>query len=174
LIPSDPLDPEHKPVDHLALETSGGEGVTVALLLASLLASRRAAARGHRSTTLLLDNPFAKVTKPEFLRLARDVADGLDVQLVALTGIRDLGALTVFPALVQLRVSRRETANVIVPAGLADDRLQPLLRNGTLFVSPVEWTAAADGDAGEASTWPLMSTVVVRDRSRFHGTSDNS
>ena len=36
---------------------------------------RRASALGHRSTTLLLDNPFAKVTKPEFLRLARDVAD---------------------------------------------------------------------------------------------------
>lgn len=158
LIPSDPLDPEHKPVDHLALETSGGEGVTVALVLASLLASRRASARGHRRTTLLLDNPFAKVTKPEFLRLARDVADELNVQLVAFTGIRDLGALTVFPRLTQLRVSRRENANFVVPSNIDDERLQPLLRNGTLFVSPTEWAAAETEDA---SAWPLMSVVSV-------------
>ncbi|WP_437312121.1 hypothetical protein [Sorangium sp. So ce388] len=162
LIPSDPLDPEHKPVDHLALETSGGEGVTVALVLASLLASRRASARGHRRTTLLLDNPFAKVTKPEFLRLARDVADELDVQLVALTGIRDLGALTVFPRLTQLRVSRRENANFVVPYGIEDDRLQPLLRDGTLYVSPTEWAAARQGDT--PSSWPLMSVVGVASR----------
>lgn len=142
LIPSDPLDPEHKPVEHLALETSGGEGVTVALILASLLASRRASALGHRRTTLLLDNPFAKVTKPEFLRLARDVADELDVQLVAFTGMRDIGALTVFPRLTQLRVSRRENANFVVPYEIDDDRLQPLLRDGTLYASPTEWTVA--------------------------------
>lgn len=161
LIPSDPLDPEHKPVDHLALETSGGEGVTVALILASLLASRRASARGHRRTTLLLDNPFAKVTKPEFLRLARDVADELDVQLVAFTGIRDLGALTVFPRLTQLRVSRRENANFVVPYNIDDDRLQPLLRNGTLYVSPAEWAAAQRDDPG---AWPLMSAITVAAR----------
>jgi len=170
LVPSDPLDPDHKPVDHLALETSGGEGVTVALILAALLASRRASARGHRRTTLLLDNPFAKVTKPEFLRLARDVADGLDVQLVALTGIRDIDALTVFPTLVQLRVSRRDTANVVVPAGIDDDRLQPLLRAGTLAVSPVEWDATAVADDRRPDAWPVMSTVTVHDRTRAGGT----
>jgi hypothetical protein len=168
LIPSDPLDPEHKPVDHLALETSGGEGVTVALILASLLASRRASARGHRRTTLLLDNPFAKVTKPEFLRLARDVADELNVQLVAFTGIRDLGALTVFPRLTQLRVSRRENANFVVPYEIHDDRLQPLLRNGTLYVSPAEWDASKRGD--EPGAWPLMSTLTVARR----GTEDST
>jgi hypothetical protein len=162
LIPSDPLDPEHKPVDHLALETSGGEGVTVALILASLLASRRASARGHRRTTLMLDNPFAKVTKPEFLRLARDVANELRVQLVAFTGIRDIGALTVFPRLTQLRVSRRENANFIVPYNIDDDRLQLLVRNGTLFVSPTEW--AASNREGEQPTWPLMSAVTVSNR----------
>jgi hypothetical protein len=162
LIPSDPLDPDHKPVDHLALETSGGEGVTVALILAALLASRRAAARGHRRTTLLLDNPFAKVTKPEFLRLARDVANELDVQLVAFTGMRDLGALTVFPRLTQLRVSRRENANFVVPYGIDDEALQPLLRNGTLFVSPTEWATARRGD--DQRPWPVMSAVTVGTR----------
>jgi hypothetical protein len=159
LIPSDPLDPEHKPVDHLAMETSGGEGVTIALIIASLLASRRASARGHRRTTLLLDNPFAKVTKPEFLRLARDVATELNVQLVAFTGMRDLGALTVFPRLTQLRVSRRETANFVVPYDIDDESLQRLVRDGTLFVSPKEWAAAQGND--EHGTWPLMSAVTV-------------
>lgn len=164
LIPSDPLDPEHKPVDHLALETSGGEGVTVALILASLLASRRALKRGHKRTTLMLDNPFAKVTKPEFLRLARDVADELGVQLIAFTGIRDLGALSVFPRLTQLRVSRRENANFVVPYEIDDDRLQSLLRDGTLYVSPTEWEAA-QRDVDPA-TWPLFSAVTVVDRRR--------
>ncbi len=50
LVPSDPLDAEHKPVESLAV-TSGGEGVTVALILASLLAARRARALGHQRTT---------------------------------------------------------------------------------------------------------------------------
>lgn len=161
LIPSDPLDPEHKPVEHLALETSGGEGVTVALIIASLLASRRALMRGHRRTSLVLDNPFAKVTKPEFLRLARDVASELGVQIVALTGIRDLGALMVFPRLIQLRVSRRETANFVVPNGISDDLLQPLLRAGTLYISPVEWRAG--GIEEEPNVWPVVSAVSVTD-----------
>jgi hypothetical protein len=163
LIPSDPLDSEHKLVERLAVETSGGEGVTFALILASLLAARRAGTHGHRRTTLLLDNPFAKVTKPAFLRLARDVARSLRVQLVALTGIRDLGALTVFPALIQLRVSRRETANVVTPDGIDDDRLQDLLRQGTLYVSPVERDAAAGGDSSrDPAAWPVVSAAEVR------------
>lgn len=167
LIPSDPLDPEHMPVDLLARETSGGEGVAVALIMASLLASRRASMRGHRRTTLMLDNPFAKVTKPEFLRLARDVATELDVQLVMLTGIRDLAALAVFPKLTQLRVSRRQNANFVVPYVIEDDRLQPLLREGTLFVSPSE-RAAADKQ-NETNVWPTMSSVSVTRRSDGSG-----
>ncbi len=164
LVPSDPLDPQHKPVAHLARETSGGEGVTVALIIASLLASRRAALRGYHRTTLLLDNPFAKVTKPEFLRLARDVASELNVQLVLFTGIQDVGALSVFSRLTQLRVSRRTNANFVVPAGIDDDRLQGLIREGTLFVSPTEVAASRRDDAPE--TWPLMSSVSVAARPR--------
>jgi hypothetical protein len=112
----------------------------------------------------MLDNPFAKVTKPEFLRLARDVADELGVQLIAFTGIRDLGALSVFPRLTQLRVSRRENANFVVPYEIEDDRLQSLLRDGTLYVSPTE-LEAAQRDADPA-TWPLFSAVTVVDRRR--------
>jgi hypothetical protein len=160
LIPSDPLDPEHKPVEQVAMETSGGEGVTVALILASLLAARRATAHGYRRTTLLLDNAFAKLTKPAFLRLARDVATSLNVSLVVLTGIKDNGALAVFPTVVQLRVSRRSTANFVVPAAVDDHRLQDLLRGGALYASAVEWQTALD-DTGEAGVWPVMSSATV-------------
>jgi hypothetical protein len=160
LVPSDPLDAEHKPVESLAV-TSGGEGVTVALILASLLAARRARSLGHQRTTLLLDNPFAKVNKPMFLRLARDVARSLGVQIVPLTGIRDLSALTVFPSLIQLRVSRRETANAVVPAEYDDDRVQQLLRNGTLYVSAAELQAADAEANGDQAAWPVMSRAEV-------------
>lgn len=161
LIPSDPLDPQHKPVDRLAVETSGGEGVTFALILAALLAARRAAVHGHHHTTLLLDNPFAKVTKPAFLRLARDIATSLGVRFIPLTGIRDLGALTVFPGLIQLRVSRRENANIVVPYRITDTDLQPLLHDGTLYVSATERdTDTLPGPA--AGTWPALSAVTVR------------
>lgn len=157
LIPSDPLDAQHKPVEQLSM-TSGGEGVTVALILASLLASRRSLNHGHRYTTMFLDNPFSKVTKPMFLRLARDVASSLGVRLVLLTGIRDLAALTVFPALIQLRVSHRANANVVLPADIADDRLRDLLHEGTLYVSAIEKHAAT---ANSDAQWPTMSSAEV-------------
>ncbi len=109
-----------------------------------------------------MHNPFAKVTKPEFLRLARDVATELNVQLVLFTGIRDVAALAVFPQLTQLRVSRRQNANFVVPYVIADDRLQTLLREGTLYVSPAERVAAEHEQPG---TWPLMSLVTVTNKS---------
>ncbi|MFI1488048.1 hypothetical protein [Streptomyces sp. NPDC020747] len=161
LIPSDPLDPRHKPVDRLAVETSGGEGVTFALILASLLAARRAAVHGHRHTTLLLDNPFAKVTKPDFLRLARDIATSLGVRFVPFTGIRDLGALTVFPGMIQLRVSRRESANIVIPYAIKDADLQPLLHQGTLYISATERDSDHSADPA-LPAWPTLSAATVR------------
>ncbi|MGQ4374997.1 hypothetical protein ACN6K9_002541 [Streptomyces sp. SAS_267] len=160
LIPCDPLDPLHKPVDRLAVETSGGEGVTFALILAALLAARRAAVHGHHHTTLLLDNPFAKVTKPAFLRLARDIATSLGVRFIPFTGIRDLGALTVFPGFIQLRVSRRENANIVVPYDITDTDLQPLLRDGTLYVSTTERDTDSTRDPA-VDAWPALSAVTV-------------
>ncbi|MFB6676445.1 hypothetical protein ACFCWG_29285 [Streptomyces sp. NPDC056390] len=161
LIPSDPLDPRHKPVDRLAVETSGGEGVTFALILAALLAARRAAVHGHRHTTLLLDNPFAKVTKPDFLRLARDIATSLGVRFVPFTGIRDLGALTVFSGMIQLRVSRRESANIVIPYDIEDADLQPLLHQGTLYISATERDSDHSPDPA-LPAWPTLSAATVR------------
>ncbi|MFG2050413.1 hypothetical protein ACGFIW_23635 [Micromonospora sp. NPDC048935] len=160
LVPSDPLSAEHKPVEKLARQTSGGEGVTVALILASLLASRRAAAYGYRRTTLFLDNPFAKLNKSFFLRLARDVATSLNVSLISLSGTRDPQPLGVFPNIVQLRVSRRSTANIVVPGGVTDDRLQELLLQGALYASPVERDAAAS-DTDDSDAWPVISAAAL-------------
>jgi hypothetical protein len=163
LIPSDPLVAEHLPVEQVAKRTSGGEGVTVALILAALLAARRGTAHGYRRTTLLLDNPFAKLTKPAFWRLALDVATSLNVSLVALSGIKDTAALTVFPTFVKLRVSRRSNANFnanfVVPFGITDERLQALIRDGALFVSATEWALAGQEDDGSA--WPVISSARV-------------
>lgn len=47
----------------------------------------------------MLDNPFATATKPEFLRLARDVAPR---PVSLFTGTRDVPALAVFPQLTEL------------------------------------------------------------------------
>jgi hypothetical protein len=49
-----------------------------------------------------------------------------------------------------------------VPYEIDDDRLQPLLRDGTLYVSPTEW-AAAHRD-GEQAAWPQISAVNVASR----------
>jgi hypothetical protein len=171
LIPSDTLDPEHKPVDELSKETSGGEGVTFALLLASLLAARRAAQNGHQRTTLLLDNPFSKLTKPTFLRLVRDVSTSLGVQIVALTGIKDAGALTVFPNLIQLRLSRRKNARFVVPDGTDEDQLKDLLHEGMLYVSATERDAARDQDAGNDEAFPTISSTTVH---RSHTTQPDT
>lgn len=122
--------------------------------------ARRARNLGHRRTTLLLDNPFAKVNKPMF-RLARDVARSLGVQLIPLTGIRDLRRSHRVPVPDPLAVSRRETANVVVPADHDDDRIQQLLRDGTLYVSAVELQAADAEANGDRAAWPVMSHAQV-------------
>ena len=66
-----------------------------------------------------------------------------------------------FPSLIQLRVSRRETANAVVPAGCDDERVQQLLRNGTLYVSAVELQAADAEANGDQAAWPVMSSAEV-------------
>ena len=66
-----------------------------------------------------------------------------------------------FPSLIQLRVSRRETANAVVPADYDDDRVQQLLRNGTLYVSAAELQAADAEANGDQAAWPVMSRTEV-------------
>jgi hypothetical protein len=54
-----------------------------------------------------------------------------------------------------------ETANAVVPADYDDDRVQQLLRNGTLYVSAAELQAADAEANGDQAAWPVMSRAEV-------------
>ncbi|MCY0933856.1 hypothetical protein [Streptomyces sp. H34-S4] len=86
---------------------SGGELLTVSVLLYCTLARMRAAKR-HGSSgggvgTLLLDNPFGKANYGPFIALQRRVAGAHGIQLVYTTGSNDLPALGRFPLIIRMR-----------------------------------------------------------------------
>ena len=81
---------------------SGGENLTASLVLFCVFARLRAEQRTLDKATsgggvLPLDNPVGKANYLPFLELQRKVARANGVQLVYLTGIGDLGAVTTFP-----------------------------------------------------------------------------
>ncbi|AXB42683.1 hypothetical protein [Amycolatopsis albispora] len=81
---------------------SGGENLTASLVLFCVMARLRTEQRtGHRTSSVgglvPLDNPLGKANYLPFLDLQRRVAKASGVQLVFLTGIGDLGAVTAFP-----------------------------------------------------------------------------
>jgi hypothetical protein len=124
---------------------SEGERTTVAIILYCTLVKLRTQSRGigdHAEvSTLLLDNPIGKASKPEFLEMHRWIAGALGVQLIYATGINDPQALSVFPNRIRLAKNRiipqtRELAVTVVPEDTdlvvndirifdsADDRVQ--------------------------------------------------
>ncbi|MDH6630373.1 hypothetical protein M2271_008233 [Streptomyces sp. LBL] len=86
---------------------SGGELLTVSVLLYCTLARLRAAKQGRRTSggvgTLVLDNPFGKANYAPFISLQRRVAGAHGIQLVYTTGSNDLPALERFPLIIRLR-----------------------------------------------------------------------
>jgi hypothetical protein len=81
---------------------SGGENLTASLVLFCVMARLRTEQRTGRGTSSVgglvpLDNPLGKANYLPFLDLQRRVAKASGVQLVFLTGIGDLGAVTAFP-----------------------------------------------------------------------------
>ncbi len=86
---------------------SGGESMTSALLLYLVMAQLRAESKGGSKDSaggfLLMDNPFAKATKPEFVKAQVELANSLGFQLIYATGIKDLNAISQFAHIVQLR-----------------------------------------------------------------------
>ncbi|MFH8790929.1 hypothetical protein [Streptomyces roseoverticillatus] len=86
---------------------SGGELLTVSVLLYCTLARMRAAQRDRRTAggvgTLILDNPFGKANYGPFIDLQRRVAGAHGIQLVYTTGSNDLPALGRFPLIIRLR-----------------------------------------------------------------------
>ncbi|WP_086796750.1 hypothetical protein [Streptomyces caniscabiei] len=86
---------------------SGGELLTVSVLLYCTLARMRAAQRDRRIPggvgTLVLDNPFGKANYRPFVDLQRRVAAAHGIQLVYTTGSNDLPALGRFPLIIRMR-----------------------------------------------------------------------
>jgi hypothetical protein len=105
LKPSPTFSPERISVDRMR-KWSGGEKVTMALLLFVTVAKLRAANRGRDlagAGALVLDNPLGKANYVLFLDLQRRVAASAGVQLVFLTGVADMKAVGLFPNVVRMR-----------------------------------------------------------------------
>jgi hypothetical protein len=95
---------------------SGGEKVTISLLLFCMVAKLRAAGRGRDQPglgALPLDNPLGKANYVVFLDLQRKVAAANGIQLVFLTGVGDLKAVGRFPNVVRLRNARSRTREYV-------------------------------------------------------------
>lgn len=105
LKPSPTFSTERISVDRMR-KWSGGEKVTMALLLFVTVAQLRAANRGKElagAGALVLDNPLGKANYVLFLDLQRRVARAAGVQLVFLTGVADMKAVGLFPNVVRMR-----------------------------------------------------------------------
>ncbi len=105
LKPSPTFSTERISVDRMR-KWSGGEKVTMALLLFVTVARLRAASRGKDlagAGALVLDNPLGKANYVLFLELQRRVAAAAGVQLVFLTGVADMKAVGLFPNVVRMR-----------------------------------------------------------------------
>lgn len=85
---------------------SGGEKVTISLLLFCMVARLRAANRGRDLPglgVLPLDNPLGKANYVVFLDLQRKVAAANGIQLLFLTGVGDMKAVGRFPNIIRMR-----------------------------------------------------------------------
>jgi hypothetical protein len=103
--PSPSFSVERLPVERMR-KWSGGEKVTMALLLFVTVARLRASNRGRDMAgagALVLDNPLGKASYAPFLALQRRVAHSAGIQLVFLTGVADMRAVAQFPCVVRMR-----------------------------------------------------------------------
>ncbi|MFC4943752.1 hypothetical protein [Pseudonocardia sp. GCM10023141] len=112
---------------------SGGEKVTISLLLFCMVAKLRATTRGRELPglgALPLDNPLGKANYVVFLNLQRKVAAANGIQLIFLTGVGDMKAVGRFPNVIRMRNTRtkaREYVSIadrqvaaVDPAGIVD------------------------------------------------------
>ena len=99
-------------VETLATQ-SGGERLTCAVLLYCTLARLRTQRPGSGSSTgrggvLVLDNPIGTASRRKFVRMQREAARAMGVQLLYTTAVHDLEALRELPAVVRLRNEQRD------------------------------------------------------------------
>ncbi len=86
---------------------SGGEGVTVAILIYLTIVQLRAqnlqnSKRLQDAGFLLLDNPFGKCNRPDLVQMQVQLAEQLRVQLIVLTGLREPVIMMSYPRRVRL------------------------------------------------------------------------
>lgn len=106
----DPADLHYMSPSKLAREESGGERLTSMVLLYCTLLRMRVAHRtkpAGRSSCLILDNPIGVASRSLFLRLQREVAQAMNIQLIYTTGLKDFDALEIFPKIIRLRNAQR-------------------------------------------------------------------
>jgi hypothetical protein len=84
---------------------SGGEKLTVNIMLYCTLAKLRAINRGGIASggILVLDNPIGHASRSDLIALQRQVAGAHQVQLFYVTGIEDPGAISQFPNIIRMR-----------------------------------------------------------------------
>lgn len=112
---------------------SGGEKVTISLLLFCMVAKLRATSRGRDQPglgALPLDNPLGKANYVVFLNLQRKVAAANGIQLIFLTGVGDMKAVGRFPNVIRMRNTRTRSREYVSisdrqvatadPAGIVD------------------------------------------------------
>jgi hypothetical protein len=113
LKPSTDLTDDRQPVE-LMSKWSGGEKVTISLLLFCMLARLRAANRGGDVPglgVLPMDNPLGTANYVAFLDLQRRVAAANGIQLVFLSGLGDMRAVGRFPNVVRMRNTHNRGRN---------------------------------------------------------------
>ena len=90
---------EYRTPDRVAKEYSGGQELTLAVLLYCTLAAVRAKNRtsGARPPgVLLIDNPFGRASNAQLIRMQQTLASQSGVQLICATGIDDPAVLAAF------------------------------------------------------------------------------
>jgi hypothetical protein len=90
---------EYRSPDRVRVEYSGGQELTLAVLLYCTLARVRANHRSGRPRPpgpLLIDNPFGRASNPALIRMQQSLAAAAGVQLVCATGLDDPAVLHAF------------------------------------------------------------------------------
>jgi hypothetical protein len=136
LKPSTNLADERESVERMG-KWSGGEKVTISLLLFCMLARLRAASRGteHPGLGVLpMDNPLGTVNYVAFLDLQRRVAAANGIQLIFLSGLADMRAIGRFPNIIRMKnthnhdrtyaqVNHRDVSDDTITDGITTARL---------------------------------------------------
>lgn len=105
------LQADRIPVESI-MHFSGGEGVTTAILLYCTLLQLRSQTYGRLSPTrdagtLILDNPIGKCSRPDLLKMHREISKQMHVQLLYLTGVDDVNAIGTFDRIIRLKNKHR-------------------------------------------------------------------